>query len=106
MAIPGWTLGTLLGAISGSILPAFIMSALGVAIYGMFLAVIIPPSKNKQSCASGSAWIYGCEHIICLGSCIIKRIIRICDYYHYNSGSRTGSMALPGGRRECQGGSS
>ena len=62
--------------------------------------------KNKQSCASGSAWIYGCEHIICLGSCIIKRIIRICDYYHYNSGSRTGSMALPGGRRECQGGSS
>ena len=31
VAIPGWTLGTLLGAISGSILPAFIMSALGVA---------------------------------------------------------------------------
>ena len=48
VAIPGWTLGTLLGAISGSILPAFIMSALGVAIYGMFLAIIIPPSKKSR----------------------------------------------------------
>ena len=46
---------------------------------------------------------------VCLlytSSCIIKSIIRICDYYHYNSGSRTGSMALSGGRRGCQGGSS
>ena len=41
--------GTLLGAISGSILPDFIMSALGVAIYGMFLAVIIPPSKKNKA---------------------------------------------------------
>lgn len=49
MAIPGWTLGTLLGAISGSLLPDFIMSALGVAIYGMFLAVIIPPAKKNRA---------------------------------------------------------
>ena len=49
MAIPGWTLGTLLGAISGSLLPDFIMSALGVAIYGMFLAVIIPPAKKNTA---------------------------------------------------------
>ena len=49
VAIPGWTIGTLLGAISGSILPDFIMSALGVAIYGMFLAVIIPPSKKNKA---------------------------------------------------------
>lgn len=49
VAIPGWTIGTLLGAISGSILPAFIMSALGVAIYGMFLALIIPPSKKNKA---------------------------------------------------------
>ena len=50
VAIPGWTIGTLLGAISGSILPNFIMSALGVAIYGMFLAVIIPPSRKTKQC--------------------------------------------------------
>lgn len=49
MAIPGWTLGTLLGVISGSLLPDFIMSALGVAIYGMFLAVIIPPAKKNKA---------------------------------------------------------
>ena len=49
MAIPGWTLGTLLGAISGSLRPDFIMSALGVAIYGMFLAVIIPPAKKNRA---------------------------------------------------------
>ena len=47
VAIPGWTIGTLLGAISGSILPNFIMSALGVAIYGMFLAIIIPKAKEN-----------------------------------------------------------
>ena len=49
MAIPGWTLGTILGAISGSLLPDFIMSALGVAIYGMFLAVIISPAKKNKA---------------------------------------------------------
>ncbi|MDO5134455.1 MAG: AzlC family ABC transporter permease [Eubacteriales bacterium] len=49
VAIPGWTLGTLLGGISGSLLPDFIISALGVAIYGMFLAVIIPPAKKNRA---------------------------------------------------------
>ncbi len=48
VAIPGWTLGTLLGAISGNLLPTFIMSALGIAIYGMFLAIIIPPAKADR----------------------------------------------------------
>lgn len=48
VAIPGWTLGTLAGAVSGDILPGFIVSALSVAIYGMFLAVIIPPAKKER----------------------------------------------------------
>lgn len=95
VAIPGWTIGTLLGAISGSILPNFIMSALGVAIYGMFLAVIIPPSKKNKAVLLVVLGANGSERIICLGSCIIESLIRICDYYYYNSGSRTGSMALP-----------
>mgnify|MGYP000856620347 FL=1 len=47
-AVPGWTLGTLAGAISGDLLPGQILSALNVAIYGMFLAVIIPPAKNNR----------------------------------------------------------
>mgnify|MGYP002515231652 CR=1 FL=1 len=49
MAIPGWTLGTLAGAISGSLLPEFMISALSVAIYGMFLAVVIPPAKTNKA---------------------------------------------------------
>lgn len=48
VAVPGWTLGTLLGAISGSLLPEKLLSALNVALYGMFLAVIIPPAREKK----------------------------------------------------------
>ena len=49
MAIPGWTLGTLVGAVLGNVLPRFLVSALNVAIYGMFLAVISPPAKKNKS---------------------------------------------------------
>ena len=38
-----------MGAISGNILPAFVISALGVAIYGMFLAIIIPTAKKDHA---------------------------------------------------------
>lgn len=48
VAVPGWTLGTLLGAVSGDLLPARLLSALSVALYGMFLAVVIPPAKGNK----------------------------------------------------------
>lgn len=48
VAAPGWVLGTLLGAVVGIILPARVMSALNVALYGMFLAVVIPPSRKSR----------------------------------------------------------
>ena len=44
----GWTLGTLLGAAVGNILPDIIADSLGIAIYGMFLAIIIPPAKKDM----------------------------------------------------------
>ena len=47
-AIPGWTLGTAAGAVSGSMLPERVLSALGIALYGMFLAVIIPPARDNK----------------------------------------------------------
>ena len=47
-AIPGWTLGTFFGVISGDILPERIISALSIALYGMFIAVIIPPAKGNR----------------------------------------------------------
>lgn len=48
VAVPGWTLGTLLGAVSGDLLPARLLSALSVALYGMFLAIVIPPARESR----------------------------------------------------------
>ncbi|MDU4960997.1 MAG: AzlC family ABC transporter permease [Sporomusaceae bacterium] len=47
-AIPGWVLGTLFGAAAGAVLPERILSALGIALYGMFIAVIVPPAKGNK----------------------------------------------------------
>ena len=52
LALPGWSVGTALGIAAGNLFPARAVSALSVAIYGMFLAVIIPPArKNRVLCA-------------------------------------------------------
>lgn len=48
VAIPGWALGTLLGAAMGNVLPARVVSALSVGLYGMFIAIIIPPSRQNR----------------------------------------------------------
>lgn len=48
ISMPGWALGTFLGVVSGSILPERIISALSIALYGMFIAVIIPPAKGNK----------------------------------------------------------
>ena len=48
LAAPGWTLGTFLGVVSGNILPDRIVSALSVALYGMFIAIIIPPARDNR----------------------------------------------------------
>lgn len=51
VAIPGWAVGTYLGVLMGNILPARVVSALSVGLYGMFLAVIVPPArKNRFLC--------------------------------------------------------
>lgn len=44
----GWTAGTLLGAAAGTLLPLFFRSALGIAIYGMFVAIVLPPARGDQ----------------------------------------------------------
>lgn len=43
-----WTLGTLCGGFINTLLPESLRSALGIAIYGMFLAIFIPPAKKRQ----------------------------------------------------------
>lgn len=45
----GWTCGTLCGAVAGEILPKFLTEALGVALYGMFIAIVVPQMKLQKS---------------------------------------------------------
>lgn len=45
----GWTGGTLLGAVAGQALPQMFTAAMGILLYGMFIAIIIPPSRKSRS---------------------------------------------------------
>ena len=49
LAAPAWACGTALGIIAGNLLPLRVVSALSVALYGMFLAIIIPPARKDRS---------------------------------------------------------
>ncbi len=53
LPILGWTLGTLLGAVAGNILPPALKDALGIAIYGMFVAVVVPPARESRGILLG-----------------------------------------------------
>lgn len=44
----GWTLGTLAGSLVGNVLPPIVMGSLCLAIYGMFLAIVLPPAKASR----------------------------------------------------------
>ena len=46
--ILGWTAGTLCGALAGSVLPLSVRTALGVMLYGMFVAIVVPPAKQEK----------------------------------------------------------
>ena len=61
----GWSGGTLLGAAAGDILPATLVSALGVAIYGMFIAIVVPGAKRERATAL-------CVLLSVVLSCIFK----------------------------------
>ena len=46
---PCWAFGSMLGTIAGNLLPLRIVSALSVALFGMFLAIIVPPSRKNKT---------------------------------------------------------
>lgn len=48
VSVAGWCAGTVLGVLAGKILPERAMSALSVALYGMFLAIVIPPARKSR----------------------------------------------------------
>lgn len=59
----GWTLGTLLGAGAGNILPEIVVNSLGIAIYGMFIAIVMPKVKRERSTA------------LCVGLAIVLSVV-------------------------------
>ena len=63
----GWSSGTLIGCIAGSLLPEMIVNALGIAIYGMFIAIVLPPARK-------SAPVAFCAVIAAAISCAFKFI--------------------------------
>lgn len=59
----GWLLGTIVGSLAGNVLPPSVTSALGVAIYGMFIAIVVPEMKASKAVA-------GCALIAVALSCM------------------------------------
>ena len=60
----GWTLGTVFGAYAGSLLPVFIITILGFAIYGMFFSILLPAAKKNRA-------VLLCEILAAVLSCIL-----------------------------------
>ncbi len=48
LPVAGWTLGTFLGAVLGNVMPEFVTNMLGVALYGMFIAIVVPKAKTDK----------------------------------------------------------
>ena len=48
LALPAWSSATAIGIAAGNILPASVVNALSVALYGMFIAIIIPPTRKNK----------------------------------------------------------
>lgn len=48
VAAAGWVGGTLAGAVANMLLPASLTAAMGIMLYGMFIAIIVPPAKNSR----------------------------------------------------------
>lgn len=64
LAMPGWSLGTVLGVIMGNILPARMVSALSVGLFGMFIAIIIPPARTSKVIAGLIALCFAASYIV------------------------------------------
>ena len=64
VAIPGWALGTFFGVIMGNVLPTRVVSALSVGLYGMLLAIIIPPARKTRVIAGVVAVGFAASYLV------------------------------------------
>lgn len=79
ISIPAWTIGTAIGIAVGNILPHHVVSALGVGLYGMFLAIIIPPGRKNKVIAGLVA--------ISMAASLAMSVLPVVS--HISSGMRT-----------------
>lgn len=75
VALPCWAFGTALGIVAGNSLPTKIVASLSVALYGMFLAIIIPQAKK--------------DRVVCVLVIISFLLSYICKDMPISSGTRT-----------------
>ena len=66
IALPvlGWTLGTYTGAVASSVLPDSVTSAFGIALYGMFIAIVVPAAKDHKN-------VFWAVALSILASCVL-----------------------------------
>ena len=64
VAIPSWSVGTAAGVIAGNLLPVRAVSALSVALFGMFLAVILPPARKDRVVLGFVLAGFGCSFLV------------------------------------------
>ncbi len=84
VAIPGWALGTFLGVIMGNVLPIRVVSALSVGLYGMFLAIIIPPARKNRVIAG----------VVAIGFAVSYLINRLPLFDSLSTGIKTISLTV------------
>jgi 4-azaleucine resistance transporter AzlC len=73
-----WALGSAGGIIAGNILPARIVRALSVSLFGMFLAIIIPPAKKDKAVAA----------VVCSGF-LLSFLCEKLPFLHLSGGTKT-----------------
>ena len=76
----GWTTGTAVGAFAGSVLPPLVITALSIAIYGMFIAIVVPPAREDRH-------ILFCVALAVLLSCLFR-------YLPFLSGVQSGFVII------------
>ena len=94
LPVLGWVGGTLTGAIASTVMPAFVRSALGVALYGMFIAIVVPPAKKRIHSADCGIYCAGPEQYVLLSPGAQTGFRRIYDHYLYTAGSGDRSCSI------------
>ena len=87
VAIPGWTLGTVLGSVMGDLLPIRVVAALSIALYTMFLAIILPPARKSRVIA-------GIVAVSMLASALLTHICTVFSLTWFSEGFRIVALTI------------